>query len=362
MGFIDKFLDRDKTSQLTVANPRETLNNILRQASGSSIIRELKYNIFYQIIAFKGVVDGVGTSTLVANTALALANAGLKVCVIDTSVLQPVQSVLLKTKIGEPDTVKDWFDMPYLATKGDALKPSTLNNGISVLDFKGKNRGIVDILSTNDSSNLVEIALSELQSKFDIILIDCCHELTSVNTACLQMAQKVIQVWNDTPTVASNIDSFITNCVTLSCPMDKMRYVVFSKLSKNVMGGNLDNILSQYRFKEITRTYNSEEVAYNLALNKQLYQLESKDEDVTNYTNAIIDVFAHICNVENGLKSQTTVTSDELDEYLAKSENEEVAKDTKSVQGNQDRPEIFRPETLEGVSVDEQFEKQEGKR
>ena len=54
--------------------------------------------MFYQIFAFKGVADGVGTSTLVANVALALADLGLTVLVMDTSMLHPVQDILLKTK------------------------------------------------------------------------------------------------------------------------------------------------------------------------------------------------------------------------------------------------------------------------
>jgi cellulose biosynthesis protein BcsQ len=305
MGLIDKFIDRDKTSQITAVNPREVFNNILRQSSGSALTRELKYDIFYQIIAFKGVVDGVGTSTIVANTAVALANLGLTICVIDTSVLQPVQDILLKTGIDDkdPETVLDWFDMPF--TKKSPLHVSGINKNISVLGFRGKNRGIIDVLSTNDSESLVDMALTELHTKFDVILIDCCHELTSINTAALQMSQKVIQVWNDAPQVMANIDNFITNCVTLSCPLDKMRYVVYSKMSKEVMGNNLDSILSQYRFRKLSETKISESVYFYLASGKPLYQLESTDKDIVDYTDTIIAIVCHICNIDkNGNKKK----------------------------------------------------------
>ena len=67
MGLIDKFVNVEKTSKVTVTDPREVFNNILKGASGATYTREIKSEIFYQVIAFKGVVEGVGTSTLVSN-------------------------------------------------------------------------------------------------------------------------------------------------------------------------------------------------------------------------------------------------------------------------------------------------------
>ena len=82
-------------------------------SSGASYTRDVKFDIFYQIIAFQGVKDGVGCSTLVANTALALARLGLNVCVIDTSIKAPSQDILLHTdfrRVEKKDRV-DWMDM-----------------------------------------------------------------------------------------------------------------------------------------------------------------------------------------------------------------------------------------------------------
>ena len=240
-----------KLSELTIKNPREVFTDILKITSGTSVTRELPYDIFYQTIAFRGVVEGLGTSTIVANTALAIAETNLTVCVIDTSILQPVQDILLHTNVDSIDEKDrlDWFDMPY--TKKSPLHVSRLNGNISVLSFAGKKRGIVDILSTNDATQLVDIALAELHNKFDIILIDSCHEMTSVNIAALQQAQHVIQVWSDTPQVTRNIDNFITNCVTLSIPLDKMRYVITNKVTPDLIGANSDELINQYRLKKL---------------------------------------------------------------------------------------------------------------
>lgn len=315
MAFLDKFIDREKAAQATIKDPREIFNNILKQTSGSAFTRELKYEIFYSIIAFRGVVEGVGTSTLVANTALAIAQTGLTVCVIDTSVIAPVQDVLLKTSESvnnEHDGAEhlDWYDMPY--TRKSVLHVSKLNKNISVLSFKGKKHGIVDILSTNDSETLVDIALTELHNKFDLVLIDCCHELTAVNTACLQQAQQVIQVWNDSPTVLASLENFITQSIVISCPLDKMRNVVYSRIVKDAMG-SLDVLVEQYRLKHIATSYTSEELSMLIVTGKTLWQCESLDESVVDYTNCIIDIVCHILNIHDDTDDpKGTITSNDI--------------------------------------------------
>lgn len=300
MGILDKYFDAEKAKELKIVQPSKIFAEVLRQASGSSFTRNVKYDIYYQVFAFYGVVDGIGTSTLVANTALGLAEAGLTVCVIDTSILAPTQDILLKTDEATYNADKsvshyDWFDMPFI--RESPLHVSKLSHNISVLSFRGKRRGVVDFMSPNDSETLVTLALSSLHSKFDIILIDCCHEMTSVNTACLQQAQQVIQVWNDAPVVMGNMEGFITNAITLSCPLDKMRYVIYSRLSKDAIG-TLDNVLKQYRLKHLATSYNSEELYLKVVTGKSLFRCESTDPLVIDYTEFIIRIVCHILNID----------------------------------------------------------------
>lgn len=324
MSFLDKFVDKEKVASASIRNPREIFNEILKQTSGSAFTRDVRFNIFYQIWAFKGVVEGVGTSTLVANTALALANAGLTVCVIDTSIMAPVQDILLKTDIAvESDTAKeilDWFDLPF--TRNSVLHVSKLSSKVSVLSFKGKGRTVLDALSTNDSDSLVEMAFSSLHTKFDIILVDTCQELTTINTACLQQAQQIIQVWSDSPTVLGNLENFVTNQIILSCPLDKMRNVVVSMATKDVIG-DVDPLIKQYRLKKITTNYLSEEISMLLTTGKSLYQAESTDDLVIEYTNCIIDIICVILNIydkkqDDGLISSNDIMEGKVDGTLHK--------------------------------------------
>lgn len=345
MGLIDKFINVEKTSKLTVTDPREVFNNVLKGASGAKCTREIKYEIFYQVIAFKGVVEGVGTSTLVANVAQAIGSLGLNVLVIDTSVLQPVQDFLLKTTAltlskNKPDDFYDWFDMPF--TKRSPLHESSVQHNISVLSFYGKNRNITDVLSTNDNANLVEMALSTFHNKFDIILIDCCHELTSVNTACMQMCNRMIQCWNDTPTVVDNIDRFINNCLTLSCPLDKMRDVVFCRMVDDI-NGNLDDVLKAYRLRKLAENYTSKDISRIIVNGKQLWQYPSEDDSVIQYTNCVIDIVNYICNIDKIFNKDKggTITSNDIMEGKVegtlskkmKDENEKGVEVVTSIEG-----------------------------
>ena len=312
MALLDR-VNKDKLQNLRVPDARKQFNELLRSVSGSSQTRHTAYNIFYQIVGFKGVVEGVGCSTIVANTAIAIAKAGCSVCVVDTSILAPVQDIFLKTDasvIIENDGKEhlDWFDMPY--TKKSVLHISKVNTNISVLSFKGaKLHSVVDVLSSNDSGLLVDMAFEELRNKFDVILVDLSHELSEVATTALQQCQKVIQVWSDVPHVLGNMESFITNMVTLSCPMDKMRNVICSHMSKDIIGG-VDDLLKQYRLTKIATSYMSSELYLLAVSGKTLFNVESTDELVGDFTTAIIDVAAHILNVEHPVEN--VVTSNDI--------------------------------------------------
>ena len=316
MSFLDRLAQTSsKTADITVKSPKELYSQLLKGVSGAGETRKQNFDIFYEIVAFKGVMDGVGTSTLVANTAKAIADLGLKVCVVDTSIKHPIQDILLNTdyrnRVPEEANRLDWFDMPY--TKKSVLHESRISSGISVLSFFGKNRGIIDILSTNDNPELVDIAFTELHNKFDIILVDCCDEDTSVNTAALQQAQHVIQVWSDSTGIVNNIDNFINNCATLSCPLDKMRNVVYSQIMDDIIG-NLDDMLAQYRLTKLAENTFSKDIRRVSVLGKTLYQYTSNEPDIIEYTECIIKIACHILNIhdEDEDLPKGTITSQDI--------------------------------------------------
>ena len=303
MSFFNKV--ENKTKDITLAKPSDVYIKLLKSISGSDLKRELKFDIFYRKFVFRGIKDGVGTSIICANTALALAQLNLSVLVIDTSIVSPSQDELLKT-IKKID--KDWFDLPF--TTESVLRQSKYNNNISVLAFR--NREILDMLGRNDNEYIVNMALDKFEKTFDIILVDCCAEPTAINATILQRAHRVFQVWNDNPIALSNLDSSITNNTLLSCPLDKTRNIIINKVAKEVQGVNaIDALISEYHVHKLATIPFSEEIYHAVALGIPLWNYESKHQDIQKFTESIIRIVFNILNIktqddiDNSIKVKT---------------------------------------------------------
>lgn len=272
-------------------SPAEILTEVLKTTSGADLSRKLRYSIFYQIIAFHGVKDGLGCSTIVANTAYALAEMGVNVCVIDTSILNPCQNELLHTNYKDIDDKKqeDWFSLGF--TNKSVLNQSKLNSKISVLAFK--NRTIIDLASGADTEALVSLAYTQLATKFDIILVDVCSEQSNICMAAMQHAHKIIQVWSNSPHVMRNVDQFVRNAAIMSIPMDKLRYVV-SSMTVDDIPMNWNSVLEKYKFKHLAHVGMSLEIARILATGKMVYNFASRSEDVAEFNECILTIAAHL--------------------------------------------------------------------
>lgn len=328
MGFIKS--NGTGLKGVTVTDPREIFTNILKASSGSNLERTMRYSIFYQFVAFKGVKDGIGTSTIVANTALAMARLGLNVCVVDTSILNPCQDILLKTNYQKTDKdIVDWFDMGF--TRKSVLNISSIDRKVSVLSFQ--NRNIIDMLSTSDSASLVELAFSQLATKFDIVLIDLCHEPTNITTTCLQLSHKMIQVWSNGEAVLRNVENFVKNNIICSCSMDKMRYVVTSMTVDDVPT-NWEELLKKYHFKHLGHIGMSMEIAQYIASGQKLFNAASKSAAVQEFNDCITDILCHLLNISADTNKISTA-----DAYSIEEGRSDTAIQTKSAEELADYPE-----------------------
>lgn len=288
---------RTKTQDIEMVDTKKVLTSMLKTFSGSSYGRELGYNLFYHIIGFKGVCAGVGCSTIVANTSLALADFGLSVCVFDTSILHPSQDELLRTNYKEKPREQriDWFDMPFRSES--PLNISRMNRNISVLSFAGKDRTVLDMLGTMDSDELVDVALHNIESKFDIILVDLCDEPTNVATTAMQKSQQVLQIWSDSIPCLTSIPLSIANNITLSCPKDKMRYVIENKTCDDTMLG-LDPLYKEYKFKRLSHCGLSYEIARISGLGSALWKYPTMEATIGDFNLMILDIVTYLLDID----------------------------------------------------------------
>ena len=72
-------------------------------------------------------------------------------------------------------------------------------------------------------------------------------------------------------------------------------------------------MLQQYRLKKLTTINLSLAVSLVLVTGNPLWQYASRDKDVMGYTDSIIDIACHICNITRGSESRGgTITSNEI--------------------------------------------------
>lgn len=289
---------RDKDSylsELELKSPSDILKDLLKATSGASYTRSMRYSIFYNIVGFRGVKAGLGTSTIVANTAVALAELGVKVCVVDTSILYPCQDILLNTNYRdiEPDKRLDWFNLGL--AKDSVLHISKRNNGVSVLSFT--NRTIIDMLGTMDTSEIVELAFNQLVTKFDILLVDLCDEPSRINTTAMQLCQRVVQVWGNSPHLLTNGSAFVSNNAICACPLEKCNNVITSKIVDDIKT-DWSAVFKPLGLTRLTSVGLSVDIARIQAQNELVWGYPSRSEDVLEFNSAILDLVCFLLAVD----------------------------------------------------------------
>lgn len=280
MGFkLGESIGKD----LQLKSAGDIAKGVMQTLSG----RENDYELYYKIIGFKGIKDGLGTSTLVANVAAVLASRGLRVCVVDTSMLNPTQDVLL----GGKQSDNDWGDIDADKSVVHTCEVS----GVHILSFK--RRTLIDLLSTFDTEELAVEAVHQLVPLYNVMLVDLCCETTQVGMRMLQLCNTVVQVWNDSYAVLRNLDGFISYMADQCCTLDKMRYVVTSMTSRG-LGLNWEVLMKQYRVHHLGDIPLSEDICKDLACGKRLALEFSPCSDVKAYREVAKAVADHILSTD----------------------------------------------------------------
>lgn len=318
MSLINK--SRNKLDEVKVKSMGEILGDVLKATSGTISAEGGDFNvIFNKIVGFRGVRDGLGTSLFVSNLALALANRGFKICVVDTAMLYPVQDTYLKTKIkqvgAQQDEVRDWFDLQY--SDRDVLNISTLNQGIVVLSFTERN--LADLTSISDTLELGQGAIDKISPQFDLVLVDIANEYTSVGLAAMQACDVIYQIWSNDRASLASLDSFISNMLTQAIPYGKMQQVILLSAIEGIMQ-SLTEVYNRYGFKEVARVGLSETIARENAVGRLPVTTRTAHEDIEEYKMAIADVAKLILNIDDGEKK---IAGEKVEDIIERNTEEE---------------------------------------
>lgn len=205
------------------------LSKFLGILSGGNTLKVSEQLLFDKVIGFKGVVPGVGTSTIVQNVAIAISeNTNSTVCVLDMNCLYPTQyAMLVKTDdiLYSKEVKKDIYE--FTGDVSDIVR-STMYRNVYTVGFS--DRTIVDMLSAKDDSNAFNQLLGALKSFFDIILVDLSYELTSMNTQAAVKCNKIFYVADQSLKCSVNIQKSLNTAATLAVPLAKANNVILNKV------------------------------------------------------------------------------------------------------------------------------------
>lgn len=184
-------------------NLNSTVKNLGRELSGADLQEKRNKMILDHIFCFTGLAGGVGTSTLVANTAFTLKKLGYSVLIIDTNIMYPIQHSFFRIK--QEVSTKDFFSFLYgECSLGECIK-YPMGNDLGVM--LANNRGLIDFVDTEtkESANAFIECLERVGSLFDFVLIDTGNNLGSeLTNAALYKADKIIAVMDENIECLSN--------------------------------------------------------------------------------------------------------------------------------------------------------------
>lgn len=144
---------------------------VVNRVSGGAVnYSRLKDNIIFssdngknKVFQFESAVSGEGKSTVVANTAVALASSGKRVCVVDLDFRRPMVH-----KVFEVQNVKGISEyMLGECEKTDLVKKTDV--GVDVIN-RGKAINNASIIFMSDKFKAL---IEGLRDEYDVILFDC---------------------------------------------------------------------------------------------------------------------------------------------------------------------------------------------
>ena len=238
--------------------------------------------LYDKVIGFRGIVDGVGCSTIVTNVAIAMSDLikTKKICVVDTHILYPTQYQFLVGDAAQDK--KDWFDFDGSNLSDCQVK--TKFNNVYLLSFI--NRTVTDMLSSKDNPKLVYDTITALKTYFDVILIDLSSEPTNISMHMALQCNQIYTVLDSSMNCISNIGKSLNYMATLAVPFDKMKKTILNKNDANVNAG-IKGALSEVHLDVIATIPNSIEIAKYGIIGKRVWTTTANHKDIIEFNKAI---------------------------------------------------------------------------
>lgn len=266
------------------------LSSILKRFSGNRDYIVSDQLLYDKVIGFRGVVAGVGTSTIVQNTAIALTElTNYKVCVVDTAFMYPTQYPMLNNK--KEESRKDFLD--FDKELSDIVVKTNYPN-ITLVSMSMRN--ITDMLSLADSEETVERLFGVLKSYFDVILVDLSQELTNITTHSAVKCNRVFNVADQSLKSVYHLKKSINLMATLAVPIAKANVVIINKVLPDILT-NTQAVLEGAGMKVITEIPHSIDIAKLGVTGSPIFSKKTTNRDVYAFSSSIITIVENLLSL-----------------------------------------------------------------
>lgn len=283
------------------------LSSLLKTISGNTGMKLSEQLLFDKVIGFRGIVPGVGTSTIVQNVAIALAaQTNYSICVLDTHYLYPTLYPMLME--GSDSKRKDYLE--FDGDLSEVVLPTAFKN-ISLASLY--NRTLVDMLSTRDSELTVDKLMGSLKSYFDIILVDLSYEPTNLYAYTAIKCNRVINVADYSLKCIYNLRKSLNTMTTLAVPFAKANRVVINKVIPDIVT-NVKGVMQEAGLRVIGEIPYSLTVARLGLAGKRIWSNKTADKDIyvfSSVINAIVQDILVVTPLNEGNIKQSSDTYEE---------------------------------------------------
>lgn len=263
------------------------LSKLLGVLSGNEEYKISDQLVFDKVIGFRGVVGGVGTSSILQNTAIALTeNTEFRICVLDTNYLYPTQYPMLQKSADDKRT-------DFLDYEGDISKVIIDTDYRNIKLVSMYNRSVVDMMSVKDNEDNIRNVIDELKLYFDIIFVDLSTELSKVAVHSAVKCNRIIQVTDESLRATYNLRKSLNTLATLAVPFGKANCVIVNKSIPDVKT-DVSGVMENAGLRVIGEIPLSAEIATLGITGKRIYQEKSDSEDIFTFSRVIESIIDEI--------------------------------------------------------------------
>lgn len=205
---------------------------MIDQASG---LRKMQETQKIKVIAVSGGKGGVGKTNVSLNTSIALAKAGKKVLVLDADLGLANVDVMLGLRVQRnlSHVLSGECELDDIIIEGP--------HGINIIPATSGTQSMVD-LTPSEHAGLIR-AFSDMQAKFDVLIIDTAAGISDMVLSFARAAQDVMLVVCDEPTS-------ITDCYALMKLLSRDHEVFKFKVVANMVRSGKEG---QQLFAKLTK-------------------------------------------------------------------------------------------------------------